>query len=477
MAIGTTLHDDRPTPKSRTRRASVAVLARRDAAVMTMRRPSLAALVATIALAAAGTAHGAVPAGADRVTQLPTLGPVTQPQFAGYASTQRPSCVDLACTDRPGLFYWLAGQSAGYRTQPTVLWSNGGPGSSSFYGFLSENGPYTVTPSGTLAPDSGSWTSVANYLFFDQPFGVGMSFPFQGQVAQNLRQGTRQWANAVAHVVHRDELERSPLFLTGESYGGTYMPLLARRLLKAHPDVRVGGVVLVAGWVDPKLQVGTTARYALTHGLIDRSQKRRLDRVYRRCRAALRKNVDSLRAGSICQSIQDKIAAWSGRYLANIAQTGDIDYGPIEAYLNRPDVRTAIHARQDPKFTLSSDSIYKQYARGIMRNYAPVVGKLLDSGIPVMVISGLNDGKDTNFLAAHKWISKLSWKKAGRYRRAGTEKWEAGGSVLGYRRRGGGLTSLNVLNAGHLAPRDQPRIADALKQFMAAATRRAGGRR
>jgi len=44
------------------------------------------------------------------------------------------------------------------------------------------------------------------------------------------------------------------------------------------------------------------------------------------------------------------------------------------------------------------------------------------------------------------------------------------GSVLGYRRKGGGLTTLEVLDAGHLAPRDQPRIASALKQFMAGAT-------
>ncbi len=437
-----------------------------------MRRTSLVALVATIALALAGTAQGAVATGADRVTQLPTFGPVTQPEFAGYASTQRTSCADLACTGRPGLFYWLTGRDAGYRTRPTVLWTNGGPGSSSLYGSLSENGPYTVTPSGTLASYAGSWTSVANYLFFDQPLGVGMSFPFQGQIAQNLRQGTRQWANAVAHVVHRDGLEHSPLFLTGESYGGSYVPLLARRLLKAHPGIRVGGVVLVAGWVDPGVQVGRTARYALTHGLIDRAQKRRLDRVYDRCRAALRKNVDSLRTGAICQSIQDKIAAWSGRYLANIAQKGDIDYGPIEAYLNRPDVRRAIHARPDGKFALSSDPVYKQYARGIMRNYAPAVAKLLDRGIPLMVISGLNDGKDTNFLSARRWISKMSWRQAGRYRRAQTKQWKVGGSVLGYRRRGGGLTSLNVLDAGHLAPRDQPRIADALRQFMAAAGRR-----
>src|SRR4051812_22783752 len=286
---------------------------------LTARRTTFAVLVAAMALALAGSARGAVPPGADRVTELPTYGPVTQPEFAGYASAKRAPCTDLACTDQQGLFYWLTGRDADYRTQPTVLWTNGGPGSSSFYGSFSENGPYTVTPSGTLTRYAGSWTSVANYLFFDQPLGVGMSFPFEGQVAAGPIQGTREWANAVTHVVHRDGLERSPLFITGESYGGTYAPLLARRLLKARPGVDVGGVVLVAGWVNPEVQVGTTARYALTHGLIDRSQKRRLDRVYGRCRAALRKNGATLRAGRICQSIQDKIAAWSGRYLANIA--------------------------------------------------------------------------------------------------------------------------------------------------------------
>lgn len=424
-------------------------------------------------LALAAPASGAAPARADRVIQLPTLGPVAQPQFAGYASTQTKPCTDLECTDRPGLFYWLAGRDASYRTQPTVLWSNGGPGSSSFYGFLSENGPYTVDSSGALTPYPHSWTSVANYLIFDHPLGVGLSFPYHGETSRNVNQGTRQLANAVGHLVHRHGLEHSPLFLTGESYGGTYMPLLARRLLNRHPDVDVGGVVLVSGWVDPEVQVGTTARYALTHGLIDAAQKRRLDRIYRHCRAAIRRSgPHSLRSVRVCQSIQDRIAAMSGRYLANIAQDGDIDYGPIESYLNRGDVRSAIHARLGGTFSLSSDAIYEQYRHGDMSNYAGLVGKLLDRGVPVMVITGLNDAKDTNFLGARKWVSKLRWHHARRYGRANTHQWKPGRSVLGYRRRGGGLTTLEVLDAGHLAPRDQPRIAGAVQQFMAGATGR-----
>jgi carboxypeptidase C (cathepsin A) len=436
-----------------------------------VRRIACIASLAAVALATAGPAAADVPPGADQVTSLPTLGAVSQPEFAGYASASATDCADLTCTDRPGLFYWLAGRDASYQTQPTVLWSNGGPGASSLYGFLSENGPYVVDPSGQLTPYAHSWTQVANYLMFDHPLGVGMSFPFGGQIAKNLGQGIDQLGNAVGHVVQRDGLSQSPLFLTGESYGGTYMPLLALKLLKKHPDVDVGGVVIVDGWVDPETQVGTSGRYALTHGLIDVAQKQRLDGVYRRCQALLRKSATSLQAAKVCQSIQDKIAHMSGRYLANIAQSGDIDYTPIVNYLNRPDVRAAIHAQPGGTFSLGSDPVYDNYASGVMHNYTGAVAKLLALGVPVMVITGLNDGKDTNVLGVRKWISKMRWRRAARYRRSANEQWKINGSVLGYRRAGGGLTSLEVLDAGHLAPRDQPLIANAVQQFMQAAPR------
>ena len=438
-----------------------------------MRRALTTGLLAALLAFAAAPAQAAVPPGADRVTALPTLGPVSEPLFAGYASAGPTPCADLACSERPGLFYGLAARdgAADYRKEPTVLWSNGGPGASSFYGFLTENGPYALDASNQLAPYPGSWTTVANYLFFDHPLGVGMSFPFEGEIAKNPQQGNRQLANALDHVVQRDGLEDSPLFLAGESYGGTYMPLLARRLLKSHPDVELGGVVLVAGWVDPPRQVGTTARYALTHGLIDAAEKQRLDKVYARCRTLLRKDGRALRAAEVCQSIQDKIAKWSGRYLANIAQSGDIDYDPTAAYLNRPDVRAALHARAGGSFEFGSDPVYKNYAADVMRSRLGVVAELLDRGVPVMVISGLNDGKDTNVLGARKWISKLEWRGRKRFTGAQRNQWKPTGSVLGYRRNGGGLTTLDVLGAGHLAPRDEPLIAAALERFMAAADR------
>lgn len=436
---------------------------------------ALIAVVAALAVAPVGLA---VADGSDRVTALPTIGPIRTPQFAGYASASPTPCANLLCSDRPGLFYWLFGRSADYRRQPTIVWSNGGPGSSSFYGPLSENGPYNVDPSVGLVPNPHSWTKAANYLFFDHPLGVGLSFPFHGQIAHNMRQGIDELYNALVHVVAREGLQRSPLFLTGESLGGTYMPLLAKRIVDGSTHrgtrIRLGGVVIAAGFVDPLVQVSTTAQYALDHGLIDGRQKALLDRVLARCRSLMRGGPPSPPAATeVCFSIQDKIRKWSGRFLDNIGLTGDIDYAPLVNYVNRPDVRRALHAKQQGKFSLYSPAVGKAYERGGMDSYRNVVAELLDRGLPVMVVTGLNDAKDTNVIGTRKWISLLRWRGAARFRAAERHQWRDGktGVVLGYVQRGGGLTTLDVIGAGHLAVRDQPRILHQVVAFMGGAGR------
>jgi cathepsin A (carboxypeptidase C) len=429
--------------------------------------------VAAAALVACAAAPGASGLGydADRVTSLPTLGALSAPQFAGYASASPTPCANLLCTDRAGLFYWMFGRATNYAGQPTIVWSNGGPGSSSFYGPLSENGPYDVDTSG-LVPNPNSWTNAANYLFFDHPLGVGLSFPFHGQIARNMRQGIGGLYNALVHVVARRGLQRSPLFLTGESLGGTYMPLLAQRILdgqnRSATHLRLGGVIIAAGFVDPLVQVSTTAQYAYDHGLIDARQKARLDQVLARCRRLMRGPPPSSPAATnTCFSISSKIADWSGRYLANIGQTGDIDYTPLLNYINRPDVRRALHAKSTGKFSLYSPAVNKAYERGGMDSYLNVVAQLLNRGVPVMVVTGLNDAKDTNVLAARAWIARLRWRGAASFRAAPRRQWRAGGMVLGYVQRGGGLTTLDVIGGGHLAVRDQPKILDQVRAFMA----------
>ncbi|CAL0304582.1 unnamed protein product [Lupinus luteus] len=65
---------------------------------------------------------------------------------------------------------------------PVVLWLNGGPGCSSFDGFVYEHGPFNFEKpktKGTLPKlhlNPYSWSKVSNIIYLDSPAGVGFSY-------------------------------------------------------------------------------------------------------------------------------------------------------------------------------------------------------------------------------------------------------------------------------------------------------------
>src|SRR5919205_1802314 len=106
----------------------------------------------------------------DRVTHLPGLGKVDGVQFAGYAAVRGESGADPAAVEK--LFYWFVG-TEDYARRPTILWTNGGPGSSSFWGFFLENGPYLIDSKGArLSKRPAAWNNYANYMIFEHPLSV-----------------------------------------------------------------------------------------------------------------------------------------------------------------------------------------------------------------------------------------------------------------------------------------------------------------
>ena len=75
------------------------------------------------------------------------------------------------------LFYvYMPSQSGKQKTDPTVLWLNGGPGCSSLFGMLGEIGPVTADNyAGNFTKNPYSWNLNANLFFIEQPAGVGFS--------------------------------------------------------------------------------------------------------------------------------------------------------------------------------------------------------------------------------------------------------------------------------------------------------------
>lgn len=73
-------------------------------------------------------------------------------------------------------------------SDPIILWSNGGPGSSSMFGIMAELGPlllsdesltgpaYEATGVPQLSYNTDTWTKLGNVLAFDWPPPVGYSY-------------------------------------------------------------------------------------------------------------------------------------------------------------------------------------------------------------------------------------------------------------------------------------------------------------
>lgn len=64
------------------------------------------------------------------------------------------------------------------KNYPTILWLNGGPGSSSQIGNLQELGPLQLIRDGDLkiVKNNYTWATKYNILFVDQPVGTGLSY-------------------------------------------------------------------------------------------------------------------------------------------------------------------------------------------------------------------------------------------------------------------------------------------------------------
>ena len=92
-------------------------------------------------------------------------------QYAGYAG---------------GIFYWYISAKTQPKQAPIIIWTSGGPGTSSLYGLLKENGPFLVEaqePPFTktfLVKNDYGWHKEANLLYVDNPIGTGFSHNSDG---------------------------------------------------------------------------------------------------------------------------------------------------------------------------------------------------------------------------------------------------------------------------------------------------------
>jgi carboxypeptidase C (cathepsin A) len=144
-------------------------------------------------------------------------------------------------------------------TIPLIIWLNGGPGSSSLFGAFTENGPIRIS-NGTAKLFQHAWTLLGHMLFIDQPLNVGFSYSGNrndSKQVSSANEGATHLVNFLYNFYREwPKLAASPLYITGESLAGHYIPAFAREIIlnetfQAATKVNLKGVAIGDGWVDP----------------------------------------------------------------------------------------------------------------------------------------------------------------------------------------------------------------------------------
>ncbi|PQM33512.1 serine carboxypeptidase-like 20 [Prunus yedoensis var. nudiflora] len=167
------------------------------------------------------------------ITQIPGFsGTLPSKHYSGYVTYDQ--------SHGRNLFYYFIESERKPSEDPVVLWLNGGPGCSSFDGFVYEHGPFNFEAAKTkgslpqLHLNPYSWSKVSNILYLDSPAGVGFSYSENktDYYTGDLKTASDSHTFLLKWFELYPEYLSNPFFISGESYAGVYVPTLSSEVVK-----------------------------------------------------------------------------------------------------------------------------------------------------------------------------------------------------------------------------------------------------
>ncbi|KAE9616721.1 hypothetical protein Lal_00034494 [Lupinus albus] len=400
------------------------------------------------------------------------------------------------------MFWWL--YRSPYRVEdpskpwPTILWLQGGPGASGVgIGNFEEIGPLDTF----LKPRNSTWLKKADLLFVDNPVGTGYSFVEDSNLfVKTDEEAATDLTTLLIEIFNRDErLQKSPLFIVAESYGGKFAVTLGLSAFKAIEDKKLklifGGVALGDSWISPEDFVFSWGPLLKDLSRLDDNGLQKSTSIAQKIKQQLEdgkfvdatnswdelegaiitssNNVDfynfladaesdsvTLSAVKLGLSREISMKRYS-QYLTSMRSRsspgGDGDLGEL---LNGPIKKKLKIIPENVTWGGQSDEVFTFLEGDFMKPRINEVDELLAKGVNVTVYNGQVD-----LICATKgteaWIRKLKWEGLqnflGKDRTplyCGSEK-----KTKGFFRSYKNLHFYWILGAGHFVPTDQPCVA------------------
>jgi len=390
-------------------------------------------------------------------------------------------------------------------TDPLIFWSNGGPGASSMFGFTSEVGPFNInsasmqTDPPTLFLNEQGWNNLGDLLIFEAPAPVGFSYCGDDVTADGYscgdwtdeRASANNYAALQAFYAKFPEKLPKPLYLSGESYAGVYIPTFAREIVDGDNAINLQGFAVGDACTGTEVLCGDTGQgpwwdvtFMYGHGqfsiktydaIIDTCTMAKLkypgaDGLSDQCNDLLATMADEI-GGYYDYALYDDCTYQNGLlkspYLAHLQwRLGDggalNDYTcgsgeAMEYYVTVPEVRDALHVSQDSNFFSGDNGVGFNYTlteKNLIPFYHDVaVGKYADKNIRVMVYNGDTDPGINSFVAQN-WTTHVGLEETSSWRPWTLDSClRMGGYVTSYE---GDFSFATIRGAGHMVPTYKP---------------------
>ncbi|CAG7906534.1 unnamed protein product [Brassica rapa] len=386
------------------------------------------------------------------------------------------------------MFYYFIKSENNPQEDPLLIWLTGGPGCSSLFGLVFENGPLALKfevyngslPS--LVSTTYSWTKMANMIFLDQPVGSGFSYsrtPLVDKVSdtgevKRIHEFLQKWLSK------HPQFYANPFYVAGDSYSGMIVPSVVQEISEgnyicckplinlqvidiyfsyfpsteciyyAYFFIKKQGYILGNPVTDTKLEHNYRIPFAYGMALISEELYESMKRI---CKGSYG-NVDSLnteclKLTEIYQKCTDRLSKYH-ILLPDCDKTSPechlYKYFLLEKWANNERVHKALHVNK------GSIGEWRQCNYdGISYNYdiqssVPYHKNNSINGFRSLIFSGDHD-MTVPFLATQAWIRSLNYSIIDDWR-----PWMMNDQIAGYTRTyANKMTFATVKASGHTA--------------------------
>jgi cathepsin A (carboxypeptidase C) len=347
---------------------------------------------------------------------------------------------------------------------------------------LAENGPCNIGSDGKITKNEYGWNNKANVIYVDQPSGTGFSTGSASThdevgVAAKMYNFMQEFYKALPQYKGND------FYIFGESYAGHYVPAVSHYIWQQGQQggdfkVPLKGVGIGNGLTNPEEQYkwypdmakdggksegGTLAKGVITNFVAQAAM-----------RAAAKRCISKISAcneGNQSSACKDAFTTCNYGELVPYQLTGmnvyDMrikcekpplcyDFSAVESFLNSEETQKQLGVTK--KWESCNMAVNAAMQGDYMRNYHTLLPPMLADGIRVLIYAGDVD-YICNWLGNKKWTLALEWPHKADFNAAADTPYTVDGKEAGRLRMSNGFHFMQVYQAGHMVPMDQPAAA------------------